>query len=48
MKSHRFTAKFGKFLDTILHGKWRKCKCYKRCEDARAENWKDIERSAEF
>ncbi len=48
MKSHRITTKFGKFLDTILHGKWHKCKYYKTCEDARADTWKSIERNAEF
>ncbi len=35
---NKITSKSGKFLDTILHGKWKKCKYYKTCEDARAEN----------
>jgi hypothetical protein len=48
MKNHTFTAKFGKFLDTILHGKYRKCKYYKTCKDARKNAWENIERSAEF
>jgi hypothetical protein len=37
MKSHCITAKFGKFLDYLIHGKWHKCRYYKTCEDARAE-----------
>jgi len=48
MKSHRFTAKFGKFLDMAIHGKWKKCKYYKTCGDAKAGRWENIERSAEF
>ena len=38
MKNHSFGKKFGKFFDTLLHGKWKKCKYYKTCEDARKES----------
>ncbi len=48
MKSHRITAKSGKLLDAILHGKWRKCKYYKMCEDARKDSMENIGKSVEF